>query len=151
MFSTTTKTFALISALALLVSGCGFPDNAQEKAQMFFDEGSEKIVDSLEDQDVGEDKIAEVEQILSDHEDRVVSKLREYMDQQKDSLKSVYTGQNTDALIASAESAHEAQLAARRSIGAMHADIEAAVGSETWAAANEQRRKEFEDKFEDED
>jgi hypothetical protein len=147
----TTQAFAVVYALTLLVSGCGFPDNAQDKAQMFFDKGSEKIVDSLADQGVGEARIAEVEQILSDHEDRVVSDLRAYMSRQKASLKSVYTGQDTDALIASAEDAHKAQLAARRRIGAMHAAIEAAVGSETWAAANEQRRREFEDKFEDAD
>ncbi len=151
MMRSTIQALLAVFALALLVSGCGFPDNAQEKAQMFFDKGSENIVESLEDQGVGEEGIAEVKKILEDHEDQVVADLREYMKRQKDSLESVYAGQDTDTLLAVAKASHEAQLDARRSIGAMHADIEAAVGSETWAAANEQRRKEFKEKFDDGD
>jgi len=39
MMRSTIQALSAAFALALLVSGCGFPDNAQEKAQMFFDKG----------------------------------------------------------------------------------------------------------------
>jgi hypothetical protein len=39
MMRSTIQALSAAFALALLVSGCGCPDNAQEKAQMFFDKG----------------------------------------------------------------------------------------------------------------
>jgi len=149
MIHPATKALMSAAALAMMLSGCGFPKGADEKATMFFDKGKDKITDSLSDQGVEGEQMAEVESIIADHRERVVPALAEALSERKASFKTLYTGQDTETMLEAADQAHAARRQARKRIGAMHAELESAVGSETWAAANEQRRKDFEDHFED--
>ncbi len=149
MIRPATKALMSAAALALMLSGCGFPKGADEKAEMFFDKGSDKITDSLSDQGVDGEQMAEVESIIADHRERVVPALSQALSERKASFKTLYTGQDTATMLSAADQAHEARRKALKRIGAMHAEIESAVGSDTWAAANTQRREDFEDHFED--
>ncbi len=150
MIQPTTKALMGAAALALLLSGCGFPKGADDKAETFFDKGKDKITDSLSDQGVDGEQMAAVESIIADYRGRIVPALSQALSERKASFKTLYTGRDTEAMLSAADRAHRARQEALRRIGAMHAEIESAVGSETWAAANEQRRREFEDHFEDE-
>lgn len=138
-----------VLAAVLLVAGCSFPKNSDEKAKWFFDKGHDKIVDSLEDQGVEGAQMDRVKDVLADHRGPVVSDLTVAFSERRANFKTLYSGGDTSTLLASEDRASNAARDARRSIGAMHADIEEVVGADAWAAANEQRRKEFEDRFED--
>ena len=137
-------------AAVLVLAGCSFPKSSRDKAEWFFEKGSDKIVDSLEDQGVEGKDLTRVRNVLADHRSAVVKDLATAFAEQRSSFRTLYAGQDTDALLASEDASHEARRRALRSIGAMHADIEQTVGADTWAAANEQRRKRFEDRYEDE-
>lgn len=138
-----------VMVLVLLLAGCSFPKKSGDKAEWFFDKGHDKIVDSLEDQGVEGAEMDRVKDVLADHRGPVVSDLTVAFSEKRANFKALYSGGDTSALLTSEDRASNATRDARRSIGAMHADIEEVVGADTWAAANEQRRKEFEDKFED--
>ncbi len=138
-----------VLVLVLLLAGCSFPRDSRDKAEWFFEKGHDKIVDSLEDQGVEDAEMDQVKEVLADHRGPVVSELTVAFSERRANFKTLYSGGDTSALLASEERASDAARDARRSIGAMHADIEEVVGADAWAAANEQRRKEFEDKFED--
>jgi len=142
-------TAGIFIAALLLLAGCAFPETSTEKAAWFFGEGREIIIESLEDQGVGEDQIDRVKGVIAEHKPGVVEDLAEAFSRHRENFKTLYAGQDTEALLAAEDRFHSAQRQALRSIGAMHADIEETVGAETWAAANEQRRKRFEEKFED--
>lgn len=138
-----------LMALVLLLAGCSFPKNSRDKAEWFFDKGHDKILYSLEDQGVADAEMERVREVLADHRAPVVSDLTVAFSEKRANFKSLYSGEDTSALLASEDRASSATRDARRSIGAMHAEIEEVVGADAWGAANEQRRKEFEDKFED--
>lgn len=146
---TRTGTAAALVAAALLLAGCSFPDSAREKAEWFFAQGSDKIVDSLEDQGVDGDRLQRVEDTIADHRSAVVADLTAAFSEHRESFRTLYSGQATEAMLAAENASHEARRQALRSIGAMHADIEGIVGAGTWAAANEQRRAHFDEKFHD--
>lgn len=141
-------TAGLVAAV-LLVAGCGFPKDSREKAEWFFEAGHEKIVDSLEDQGVEGEEMERVKAVLADHRSAIIADLAAAFSDQRASFKTLYSGSDTEALLAAEGQSHRSKRAALRSIGRMHADIEQVVGAQTWAAANEQRRKRFEDKHED--
>lgn len=138
-----------VMAAVLLLAGCSFPKNSGDKAEWFFEKGHDKIVDSLEDQGVEGEDMERVKEVLADHRGPVVADLTVAFSERRTSFRTLYTGSDTSALLASEDRASAAARDARRSIGAMHADIEEVVGADVWAAANEQRRKDFEDRFED--
>lgn len=138
-----------VMAAVLLLAGCSFPKNSGDRAEWFFDKGHDKIVDSLEDQGVEDAEMERVKEVLADHRGPVVSDLTVAFSEKRSNFKTLYSGGDTSELLASEDRASDATRDARRSIGAMHADIEEVVGADVWAAANEQRRKEFEDRFED--
>lgn len=134
----------LIVVPALLSSGCSFPDSARDKAAWFFDKGADRIVDSLADQGVGHERLKQVETVLADHRSAVVADLAAAFSAQRDSFGTLLSGAGAQALLDSEERLHGARRTALHSIGAMHADLEAAVGSEAWAAAGVDRRERFE-------
>lgn len=138
-----------VMATVLALAGCSFPKNSGDKAEWFFDKGHDKIVDSLEDQGVEDAEMERVKEVLADHRGPVVSDLTVAFSEKRSNFKTLYSGGDTSELLASEDRASDATRDARRSIGAMHADIEEVVGADVWAAANEQRRKDFEDRFED--
>lgn len=138
-----------LMALVLLLAGCSFPKNSRDKAEWFFEKGHDKIVDSLEDQGVEGKEMERVRAVLADHRSAVVSDLTVAFSEQRTSFKTLYSGADTSSLLSSEDQASRAKRDSLRSIGAMHADIEEVVGADTWAAANEQRRQRFEDRFED--
>lgn len=135
--------------LVLLLAGCSFPKDSRDKAEWFFEKGHDKIVDSLEDQGVEGEEMKRVKAVLEEHRSPVVSDLTIAFSEQRTSFKTLYSGADTSSLLSSEDQASRARRDSLRSIGAMHADIEAVVGADTWAAANEQRRQHFEDRFED--
>jgi hypothetical protein len=138
-----------VLVLILLLAGCAFPKSSGDKAEWFFEKGHEKIVESLEDQGVEGEEMKRVKAVLAEHRAPVVSDLTVAFSDQRTSFKTLYSGADTSSLLESEDKASRAKRDSLRSIGAMHADIERVVGTETWAAANEQRRKKFEDRFED--
>lgn len=138
-----------VMVFVVLLAGCSFPKNSQDKAEWFFEKGHEKIVDSLEDQGVEGEEMERVKAVLAEHRSPVVSDLTVAFSEQRTGFKTLYSGADTSSLLSSEEEASRAKRDSLRSIGAMHADIEEVVGADTWAAANEQRRKRFEDRFED--
>ena len=138
-----------LMALVVLLAGCSFPKNSRDKAEWFFDKGHYKIVDSLEDQGVEGEEMKRVKAVLEEHRSPVVADLTVAFSEQRTSFKTLYSGADTSSLLSSEDQSSRAKRDSLRSIGAMHADIEQVVGADTWAAANEQRRKRFEDRFED--
>jgi len=138
-----------LMALVVLLAGCSFPKNSRDKAEWFFDKGHDKIVDSLEDQGVEGEEMKRVKAVLEEHRSPVVADLTVAFSEQRTSFKTLYSGADTSSLLSSEDQASRAKRDSLRSIGSMHADIEQIVGADTWAAANEQRRKRFEDRFED--
>lgn len=138
-----------VMVLVLLLAGCSFPKSSRDKAEWFFDKGHEKIVDSLEDQGVEGEEMEEVKAVLAEHRSPVVSDLAVAFSEQRASFRALYSGADTSSLLSSEDAASRARRDSLRSVGAMHADIEQVVGADTWAAANEQRRKRFQERFED--
>ena len=138
-----------VMVLVLLLAGCSFPKNSRDKAEWFFEKGHDKIVDSLEDQGVEGEEMERVEAVIEEHRSPVVSDLTVAFSEQRTSFKTLYSGADTSSLLSSEDQSSRAKRDSLRSIGAMHADIEQVVGADTLAAANEQRRKRFEDRFED--
>jgi hypothetical protein len=138
-----------VMVLVLLLAGCSFPKNSADKAEWFFEKGHDKIVDSLEGQGVEGEEMERVKAVLAEHRSPVVSDLTVAFSEHRTGFKTLYSGGDTSSLLSSEGQASRAKRESLRSIGAMHADIEQVVGADTWAAANEQRRKRFEDRFED--
>lgn len=138
-----------VMALVLLLAGCSFPEDSRDRAEWFFEKGHDKIVDSLEDQGVEGEEMERVKAVLAEHRAPVVSDLTVAFAEQRTSFRTLYSGADTSSLLASEDQASRAKRDSLRRIGAMHADIERVVGADTWAAANEQRRKRFEDRFEE--
>ena len=138
-----------VMVLVVLLAGCSFPKSPDDKAEWFFDKGHDKIVDSLEDQGVEGEQMERVKAVLEEHRSPVVSDLAVAFSEQRAGFKTLYSGADTSTLLSFEDKASGAKRDSLRSIGAMHADIEDVVGADTWAAANEQRRKRFEDRFED--
>ena len=138
-------TMALVASAVLFLAGCSFPDGPRDKAEWFFDKGADKIVDSLEDQDVAEARIEEAEAVLADHRSRVVDDLADAFSQQHDSFGTLLAGSDADTLLAQQDRLDGAKRAALRSIGAMHAELESTVGTSAWEAAGDARRQRFEE------
>lgn len=138
-----------VTALVLLLAGCSFPKDSRDRAEWFFEKGHDTIVDSLEDHGVEGEEMERVKAVLAEHRSPVVSDLTTAFAEQRTGFRTLYSGADTASLLASEDRTSRAKRDSLRSIGAMHAAIERVVGADTWAAANEQRRKRFDDRFED--
>lgn len=133
-----------LAVLVALATGCGWGwhhHSPEEQAEWFFERGESWIVDALEDVDAGESDLEGARAVLEDREPEVKAALEAFLVQQRALLQTIASGAESPELLerqARFDAAHESAL---REIGAMHAEIAAAVGEATWSEARERMRE----------
>ena len=125
----------LVLLVALMVSGCVYHRSPESNAEKFFDHGRHYILKSLKKEDASRTQLDQARAVLDRNEEKVTRDIAELLRRQHDMFYAVTTGKNTPTLISQENALHQAHEKTLRTIGAMHAELESAVGDELWQAA----------------
>ena len=121
--------------IAVVVSGCAYHRSPGDHAEKFFDHGRHYILKSLKKEDASRAQIDLARAILDRSEEKVVRDITEMLRHQQSVFYAVTTGKDTPTLLSQESALHLAHEQALRTIGAMHAELAAAVGDGQWQAA----------------
>lgn len=116
------------------------PDRFAEK---FFEHGKDTILDTLEDQKIGDAKLATARGIMERYALDVRREIAAAMRSQQELMLALTSGRNADTLLKLDADQNRAQQQVLRTVGRMHEELEAAVGAETWKAASADLEKHY--------
>jgi len=117
-----------------LLAACGMPRSPEEQAQRLFRKGEKYILRSLEAQGASSRQLQEAQAVLARHRKGVTEGLAALIRKHRALFAGVASGKDTEALVALEQALHRVHEQTVRRIGAMHEDLEAAVGESLWKA-----------------
>lgn len=127
--------YALLPAL-MLVAGCGLNKKPEDHAQHFFNRGKDRILDALKQAKATPEQLARAHGVFDRSEKPTVAHIGAVLDEQRHLFIAVAAGKTQQALLAIEQNLHAAQMRAAQTIGQMHEELAAAVGTPTWTAAS---------------
>ncbi|HEX9625912.1 MAG TPA: hypothetical protein VGA00_03120 [Acidiferrobacterales bacterium] len=123
----------VLSALAL--GACATHRSPEGFAEKFFDKGERYIVKSLKKQDVPDAQLDQARAVLERNRPTVTRDLAGYLRSQREVMRAVTSGRETNALLELETKMHQSHEQALTSIGNMHSELRTTVGDQAWSGA----------------
>lgn len=122
--------------LAVVLASCAPPRNPDEQAQILFNKGQKYLLQAIEQEEAAPAQMDQARAALSRHEKGVTQSLAALLRKHKELFGGVMGGKKTADLLAIEQAFHQAHEQAMKSVGAMHEDLEKAVGEKVWKGAS---------------
>jgi hypothetical protein len=129
------STLTLLALLIAALSACAPRFDPDRSAQRFFDKGRDQILRSLEERNATPAQLDQARAVLERHNPAVPKEIAAMFREHRALLREITGGKDSSTLLAQEGRFHERHVAAVRSIGRMHEEIESAVGKPLWSAA----------------
>ena len=134
----------LLALVGLSLAACAprapDPDRFAEK---FFEHGKETIIDAIKDQKASEAQLTAVRGIFDRHEPNAKREIAAAMRTQQELMLALTSGRDSASLLKIDADQNKAQEQVLRTVGGLHEELAAAVGSDKWKAISAQLEKKY--------